>query len=111
MASLVALNFKPMKQSIYIVLLTAISILTGCTDIDKENPYDNQLHALQVTAVYPDGYTEYLREGVAVKIEDVDRGYSYKAKPTRTERQNSHWQKGYIAYKSVTRADRTYSTD
>lgn len=69
-----------MKQSIYIVLLTAISILTGCTDIDKENPYDGQLHALQVTAVYPDGYTEYLREGVAVKIEDVDRGYSYKAK-------------------------------
>lgn len=69
-----------MKQSIYIVLLTAISILTGCTDIDKENPYDDQLHALQVTAVYPDGYTEYLREGVAVKIEDVDRGYSYKAK-------------------------------
>lgn len=69
-----------MKQSIYIILLTVISILTGCTDIDKENPYDGQLHALQVTAVYPDGYTEYLREGVAVNIEDVDRGYSYKAK-------------------------------
>lgn len=69
-----------MKQSIYIVLLTAISILTGCTDIDKENPYDDQLHVLQVTAIYPDGYTEYLREGVTVKIEDVDRGYSYKSK-------------------------------
>ena len=33
-----------------------------------------------MTAVYPDGYSEYLREGVTVKIEDVDRGNSYKAK-------------------------------
>ncbi len=70
-----------MKQSIYIVLLTAaISIAAGCTDIDKENPYGDQLHTLQVTAVYPEGYTEYLREGITVKIEDVDRGNSYKAK-------------------------------
>ena len=80
-----------MKQSIYIVLLTAaISIAAGCTDIDKENPYGDQLHTLQVTAVYPEGYTEYLREGITVKIEDVDRGNSYKAKPTRTERCNFH---------------------
>ncbi len=69
-----------MKQSIYILLLTVTGLLAGCTDLDKENPYDNQLHSLQVTAVYPDGYSEYLREGVTVKIEDVDRGNSYKAK-------------------------------
>ena len=69
-----------MKQSIYILLLTVTGIFAGCTDIDKENPYDNQLHSLQVTAVYPDGYTDHLREGVTVKIEDVDRGNSYKAK-------------------------------
>lgn len=68
-----------MKQSIYIALLTVIGITAGCTDIDKENPYDDQLHVLQITAVYPGGYTEYLREGVTVKIEDVDRGNSYKA--------------------------------
>ena len=69
-----------MKQFIYILLLTVTGIFAGCTDIDKENPYDNQLHSLQVTAVYPDGYTDHLREGVTVKIEDVDRGNSYKAK-------------------------------
>ena len=69
-----------MKQSIYILLLTVTGIFAGCTDLDKENPYDDQLHSLQVTAVYPDGYSEYLREGVTVKIEDVDRGNSYKAK-------------------------------
>ena len=69
-----------MKQSIYILLLTVTGLLAGCTDLDKENPYDDQLHSLQVTAVYPDGYSEYLREGVTVKIEDVDRGNSYKAK-------------------------------
>lgn len=69
-----------MKQSIYITLLTIIGITAGCTDLDKANPYDGQLHTLQVTAVYPEGYTEYLREGVTVKIEDIDRGNSYKAK-------------------------------
>ena len=49
-----------MKQFIYILLLTVTGIFAGCTDIDKENPYDNQLHSLQVTAVYPDGYTDHL---------------------------------------------------
>ena len=62
-----------MKQSIYILLLTVTGIFAGCTDLDKENPYDDQLHSLQVTAVYPDGYSEYLREGVTVKIEDISR--------------------------------------
>lgn len=83
MDSLAASNFKLMKQFIYIVLLTVTGITAGCTDIDKENPYADRLHTLQVTAVYPEGYTEHLREGVTVKIEDVDRGNSYKAKTDR----------------------------
>ena len=49
---LAVLNFKDMKQSIYILLLTVTGLLAGCTDLDKENPYDDQLHSLQVTAVY-----------------------------------------------------------
>ncbi|WP_294478103.1 DUF4876 domain-containing protein [uncultured Bacteroides sp.] len=67
-----------MKQSIHILSLLAALFLWGCTDIDKENPYDGRLHTLQVTAVYPEEYTEYLREGVTVSIEDIDRGSSYK---------------------------------
>lgn len=65
-----------MKQSFYIVLLL-ISIW-GCSDINKDNPYENQLYTLQVSAIYPDEYTDYLREGVTVNIEDIDRGNSYK---------------------------------
>ena len=71
-----------MKQFIYILLLTVTGIFAGCTDIDKENPYDNQLHSLQVTAVYPDGYTDHLREGVTVEI-------LTRLKPTRMEWRNS----------------------
>ena len=44
------------QQSIYIVLLFVTSLLGGCTDLDKGNPYEDQLHTLQVTAVYPDEY-------------------------------------------------------
>ena len=39
-----------MKQFIYILLLTVTGIFAGCTDIDKENPYDNQLHSLQAVS-------------------------------------------------------------
>lgn len=69
-----------MKQLAYILLLMTFFTTGSCTDIDKDNPYDNQLHTLQVNAVYPDEYSDYLREGVIVKIEDIDRGNSYTSK-------------------------------
>lgn len=69
-----------MKQLAYILLLMTFLTTGSCTDIDKDNPYDNQLHTLQVNAVYPDEYSDYLREGVTVKIEDIDRGNSYTSK-------------------------------
>lgn len=69
-----------MKQLAYILLLMTFFTTGSCTDIDKDNPYDNQLHTLQVNAVYPNEYSDYLREGVTVKIEDIDRGNSYTSK-------------------------------
>lgn len=69
-----------MKQLAYILLLMTFFTTGSCTDIDKDNPYDNQLHTLQVNAVYPDEYSDYLREGVIVKIEDIDRRNSYTSK-------------------------------
>ena len=73
------------QQSIYIVLLFVTSLLGGCTDLDKGNPYEDQLHTLQVTAVYPDEYAEYLREGITVQIEDIDRGRAASRMIERTE--------------------------
>lgn len=69
-----------MKQLAYILLLMTFLTTGSCTNIDKDNPYDNQLHTLQVNAVYPNEYSNYLREGVTVKIEDIDRGNSYTSK-------------------------------
>lgn len=46
-----------MKQLAYILLLFIIVSTGGCTVIDKDNPYDDQLHTLQVNAVYPDEYS------------------------------------------------------
>ena len=73
-----------MKQLAYILLLMTFKFRLWVSipdaDIDKDNPYDNQLHTLQVNAVYPNEYSDYLREGVTVKIEDIDRGNSYTSK-------------------------------
>ena len=60
---------------IFITILT----ISGCMDINKDNPYDDQLHTLRITAIYPEDYSSYLREGATVKIEDINRGNTYKA--------------------------------
>lgn len=67
-----------MKQFILYLLLLPVLFITGCLDINQEDPYNNQLNTLLVHAIYPEGYTEFLREGVTVKIENVDLGYSYQ---------------------------------
>lgn len=74
-----------MKQLAYILLLMTFLTTGSCTDIDKDNPYDNQLYTLQVNAVYPNEYSDYLRKGVTVEIEDIDRGNSYTSKQIKTE--------------------------
>lgn len=53
-------------------------LVAGCTSFDR-NPYDGALRELRVTAVYPEGYAGYLREGVAVKLSDRNTGNVYAA--------------------------------
>ena len=60
---------------IFITILT----ISGCMDINKDNPYDDQLHTLRITAIYPEDYRSSLREGATVKIEDINRGNTYRA--------------------------------
>ena len=43
----------------------------------RDSPYDGALRELRVTAVYPEGYAGYLREGVAVKLSDRNTGNVY----------------------------------
>lgn len=50
----------------------------GCTSVDRSNPYEGALCRLDIETVYPDDYAGFRREGVAVRIEDVDRGYTYR---------------------------------
>ena len=69
-----------MRMKLHCALfLLLLSVLCGCSDLERENPYDGQLHTLNVTTVYPDDYEALCREGVAVSVEDVERGNSYRA--------------------------------
>ncbi len=67
-----------MRKLLYLLFIACL--LNGCAEIDKEAPYDTQLRTLTVTAEYPDGYAQYAREGVTVRVEDIDRGNSYTAR-------------------------------
>lgn len=63
-----------MKRLICLLLL----LTAGCSSVERDNPYDGTLRLLSVRALYPDGYDEFRRAGVTVKIEDVDRGNAYE---------------------------------
>ena len=95
-----------MKQLAYILLLFIIVSTGGCTVIDKDNPYDDQLHTLQVNAVYPDEYSNYLREGISVKIEDIDRGNSYTSKTDKNGTVRFNLTKGIYRILISDKADR-----
>ena len=61
-----------------ILCILSCLLVAGCTSFDR-NPYDGALRELRVTAVYPEGYAGYLREGVAVKLSDRNTGNVYTA--------------------------------
>lgn len=51
----------------------------SCTTLQHETPYGSgTLHTLTVHAAYPDEYSEYRREGVEVRIEEVNNGNGYR---------------------------------
>lgn len=52
----------------------------GCASVDSENPYGSRLFRLRVETEYPEPYGAFRRAGVAVEIEDVDRGNAYRAR-------------------------------
>lgn len=62
-------------QSIAIVCcLTA----AGCGSLDGKNPYAGTLNTLNIETSYPEEFADLRREGAEVRIEDVDRGYTYR---------------------------------
>ena len=64
-----------MKKYILYILILASAI--SCGRFMDRDPYESSLCTFSVTAVYPDGYTQYVREGVDVKVEDVNLGARY----------------------------------
>lgn len=66
-----------MKKIIYILLCC---LLASCTSFDGDtNPYQGQMQTLAVRLVYPEDHTEWLREGVEVKISDLQTSNKYTA--------------------------------
>lgn len=83
-----------MKQFKYLLLLLLTPAL-GCSDIYNGDPYEDQLQTLGVQLVYPGEYEQYRREGVDVKIEETQRGYSYTVRTDASGRVDVQLARGF----------------
>jgi len=59
-------------------LLLSLFFLTSCTALERVDPYDGRLSTLTVQLAYAAGYESYLRAGIPVRIEEIDRGGRYR---------------------------------
>lgn len=62
----------------YICIITTL-LLAGCTSFGDGNPYQKVLQTVNVQAVYPEGYEEFARSGVAVTARDIVNSNTYVA--------------------------------
>ena len=74
-----------MKQNTTIILALTVLLSTsyGCA-IDKGMQYDENMQTLTIKAIYPDGFESYAREGVKIKIEEINNGNSYSVQTDST---------------------------
>ncbi len=64
----------------YIIFLLILSV-AGCTRLDRVNPYDEELHAFTVQAIYPAGYEPGAQGMGKITVEDINQGSSYVLTP------------------------------
>lgn len=65
-----------MQNKVLIVIASGL-LLWGCSEISE--PYAGELHTLTIEAAYPEEFAGYVRQGVRIKIEEVNRGNTYFA--------------------------------
>ena len=59
------------------ILIAALLAVLACGPQTETNPYEDSLCTLVVQAGYPQGFSEFIREGVPVSVEEVNLGTSY----------------------------------
>lgn len=64
-----------MRRIIYIII--CLTILCGCSDLLDRNHFEQSLHNLTVTAVYPQGHENSVKAGVEVNVEEMTSGSRY----------------------------------
>lgn len=67
-----------MRSRLFQILTIAI-LFCACNTIN-DNPYEGDLVTLKVSLNYPDGFDSYVREGVNVRLEDINLGHVYISK-------------------------------
>ena len=67
-----------MKRELAYLAIAAL-MLCGCLSAEQ-NPYANSLCTVEVSVVWPEGFSDESGAGVTVKAEDINLGHSYSSK-------------------------------
>lgn len=68
-----------MKLLYNTLTFAAVLLLSSCVSMEAERHYASSLHRLSVSVEWPEGYGEYMREGVEVRIADNVTGNMFTA--------------------------------
>ena len=63
-----------MKRVFYILTLI---LAVSCTEVRNDNPYEDGLNLLSISAVYPEGMDGFTKEGLTAVIEEINTGSRY----------------------------------
>lgn len=61
------------------LLALVLTIAAACHPVESGSPYEDTLCKLIVQAQYPSGYSGFAREGVAVRLEEINLGAAYQS--------------------------------
>ena len=67
-----------MMKKLLPLLLCAVSAVS-CVNVRSDNPYPDSSYSVCITLEYPEGYSEFAREGVEVSFEEMNNMFLYSA--------------------------------
>ncbi|MCI1640404.1 MAG: DUF4876 domain-containing protein [Bacteroidales bacterium] len=61
----------------FLIALCVAASFQGCIRLSSSDPFEGNINKLDINAVYPEGYSSFVRQDVEVTVENVNSGDTY----------------------------------